>query len=98
MPTLTIVHAVQGAQEMNGLLDQPVQQHDFVTISRAAYTPGTRDWRLDVERTVPAVEGQHRDSATLRTYAEVYSATPGKDGCVLSCAVLSMPLAVLMLT
>jgi hypothetical protein len=71
---------LQGNPELAGLVDQPVQQHDFVAISRAAYVLGARDWRLDAARTTPAVEPQHRSSLALSSWAEAYTATPGNDG------------------
>jgi hypothetical protein len=72
--------AEQGSPSLEGLLDGLVQQHDFVTVSRAAYTPGPKAWRLDAANTAPVVEGQHSSSAMLRSWAEVYTATPGDDG------------------
>lgn len=79
-PCCCCVAVEQGSSSLEGLLDGAVQQHDFVTVSRAAYTPGPKAWRLDAANTAPVIEGQHRSSAMLRSWAEVYTAVPGDDG------------------
>lgn len=71
---------LQGAPELDGLISHPVQQHEFVTVSRAVYQPGARDWRLAAAHPLPAVESQHRDSSALKVEAVTATAAPGQDG------------------
>jgi hypothetical protein len=56
-----------------------VHPHDFVRVNRVAYSPGARRWTAATLEPA-AVEGQHRDSLQLASYAESYAAAPGHDG------------------